>query len=296
MKWVKRILLSIVSLVVILVVLVLALSQRRLSRSYSGHRAALTLPANSAALARGQHLATAIGMCGDCHGDNLGGTTFIDDKAFGRFPAPNLTRGRGGVGAVLTDADFEAAIRHGVGPGGKALAIMPAEGYTYMSNADLAALVAWVRRRPPMDNELPPRSVGPIGRILLALNVPLLPAERVDQQRKEADQVVAAVNADYGHYLAELGGCTGCHNPSLSGGPLPGARPTDRTPTNITPIGLVNWTLGDFRRALREGRRPQGTAIDTVMPWHYTRLMTDEEIEALWLYVRSVSAKPLGKQ
>ena len=73
---------------------------------------------------------------------------FIDDPALGRVIAPNLTRGRGGVGATFSDADFVRAIRHGVDPSGRPLLIMPADDYTHFSDADLGMIIAYVRSLP----------------------------------------------------------------------------------------------------------------------------------------------------
>lgn len=62
---------------------------------------------------------------------------------------------------------------------------------------------------------------------------------------------------------------------------MPGAR-------DLTPTGLGRWTLADFTRALREGRRPDGTGLAEAMPWKYTARMTDDEIAAVWLYLRTL--------
>lgn len=50
---------------------------------------------------------------------------------------------------------------------------------------------------------------------------------------------------------------------------------------------MINWTLADFTTALRTGKRPDGSELNPVMPWKLTALMTDQEIEALWNYLRS---------
>ena len=44
-------------------------------------------------------------------------------------------------------------------------------------------------------------------------------------------------------------------------------------------------------KALRNGIRPDGRVLSAVMPWPYTRLITDEEMRALWLYIHSVPRK-----
>ena len=296
MKWARRILLGVVSVVLIAVLLVFGLSYRRLHRTYEVARPAIVLPTDSAELARGAHLTIAIGKCAGCHGDDYGGKVFIDAGPFGHVTAPNLTRGNGGLGNTLTDADYVAAITHGVRPDGTSLLFMPSEAYASFSRADIAAVVAYLRTRPKVDRPSPPPSLGPIGRMLLATGQPFMTADLVDHDAPIPDSMPAAVTADYGKYLTHVGGCTGCHNPSLSGGPIPGAPPEIKPAANLTRGGLTGWTIGDFRRALREGVRPGGTAIDSFMPWRYTKYMTDGEIESVWLYLQVVPAKEFGKQ
>ncbi len=61
---------------------------------------------------------------------------------------------------------------------------------------------------------------------------------------------------------------------------------------NLTPGGeLAGWSDADIMRALREGKRPDGSALNPFMPWKATRYMTDDEIAALVRYLRSVPAQ-----
>ena len=75
---------------------------------------------------------------------------------------------------------------------------------------------------------------------------------------------------------------------------IPGTPPDWKPAANITPAGVGHYTEADFFRALREGKRPGGAPIDPFMPFEYTRNLTDDEIRALWLYLRTVSPKPFG--
>ena len=59
---------------------------------------------------------------------------------------PNLTAGAGGVGATNTDEDWVRAIRHGVGHDCRGLAIMPARFFYYLSDEDLGALYAYLKK------------------------------------------------------------------------------------------------------------------------------------------------------
>jgi hypothetical protein len=64
--------------------------------------------------------------------------------------------------------------------------------------------------------------------------------------------------------------------------------------SNLTPGGLVSWTHDDFRRAIREGKRPDGSVLNEFMPWQTFAKLTDLEVEAIWLYLRSVPALASG--
>ncbi len=269
-------------------------TQRGIDRKYeiAGH--AVTVPTDSLALLRGQHVATALGKCIDCHGADLGGRQFIDVPPVARLYAANLTRGKGGVGGQLSDLDWERAIRHGVKPDGSALLFMPSLEFQFLKDDDLGALIAYLKSLPPVDREPAKNSVGPVGRLLYAKGeLALVPAERVDHATHPVSPV-ASVTPGYGRYLAEIGGCTGCHGEGFSGGQIPGTPPEWKPAANITPTGIGHYTEEDFFRALREGKRPGGVAIDSLMPYRFTKLMTDDEIRALWLFLRTVPPKPYG--
>jgi mono/diheme cytochrome c family protein len=291
MKLFVRIIGGLLVLVVIAVSAVFALSQREFTQKHDYSVGAIGLPNDSASLARGRHLATALGKCVECHGDDLGGRVFMDNGAMGTFVAPNLT---GGSAIQRTAADIERALRHGVGTDGRALAFMPSQAYAHLSTADMAALIAYVQSLPAVTRDLPARKVGPIARMIVATNQARLPVEEIDHAATPPSTVPEAVSVEYGKYLADIGGCTGCHSPNLAGGKQEGP-PGTPPAANLTPGGR-DWTLPDFTRALREGIRPGGTPIDSFMPWKMTRLMTDAEIEAVWMYVRSVPPRAFGEE
>jgi hypothetical protein len=45
---------------------------------------------------------------------------------------------------------------------------------------------------------------------------------------------------------------------------------------------------------MREGKRPDGLDINPAMPWRLTKLTTDDEIKAVWMYLKTVPPKPYG--
>src|ERR1700704_706465 len=81
-------------------------SENRLNQVVDVPREAIAIPSDITSIQRGQHLASAVAACVDCHGPNLAGKVFIDDPSLARIVAPNLTGGRGGVGGTFSNADF----------------------------------------------------------------------------------------------------------------------------------------------------------------------------------------------
>ena len=253
-------------------------------------------PADAASVARGEHVLRALAKCADCHGEDLAGTVMVDDPAIGRLASSNLTGGRGGIGGTYSDADFERAIRHGLARDGRRLIVMPSMDYQHLSDADLGALIAYLRSVPPVDRETPPSALGPLARALFAAGkMPLFAADEIAHR----DEVVASVPVDstvaYGKYLGDVG-CAGCHGPTYGGGKIPGAPPDFPPSANITPGGIGHYTYADFKRALTEGIRPGGTALHPMMPVQATKLMTEVEFVAVWKYLQSLEPKTFGSR
>ncbi len=256
----------------------------------------IALGEDSATLGRGAHLAHVIASCAECHGDDLGGKVYADAGLMGIIVGPNLTTGRGGVGATLLDEDWIRAIRHGVRPDGRSLIVMPSETFVHLSRQDLAAVLSYVKARPPVDRELPATRIRLLGRALLASGrLPILVADKTPDVPL-SDGVPIGSTKEYGGYLADVSGCRGCHGLQLSGGRVAGPPGTPPT-SNLTVAGPIgSWQEADFTRAMRQGLRPDGSLIDGFMPWRRFAAMTDDELHALWLYLRSVPAREYGNR
>jgi cytochrome c553 len=263
-------------------------SDRKLARKYDMTLTAVMVPEDEGAIAWGSHLVNAVTGCTDCHGPDLSGTIMSDDPV-AVMAAPNLTAGKGGLGTEFTAADWVRAIRHGVRRDGSSLLIMPSYAYAHLSDRDLGAMVAYLRQLPPVDNELPALKLRPLGRALVAAGA--FDEEFVAKKvpvRSHYDEVEPGPSLEYGEYLATVSGCNSCHRPDLKGGP---AGPPDAPPaSDISPAALASWDIHDFFRAMREGIRPDGTEISEFMPWRAMGRMTDEELNAIWLYLGSVSS------
>ncbi len=284
----------VVAVIVGCIVLVAARSALVLGRHFPKGTTAVHAATDSARVAHGQHLAQA--ACVGCHGENYGGRLFLDGMPFMRLYAPNLTNGRGGAARTFSDADYDGAIRRGHLPDGRSLLIMPSEVFAFLADDDLEDIIGALRVAAPVDSQTPAPAIGPVGRMLIGLGVAKL------QSAVESEHIAAApakappvsATADYGHYLAQIGGCIRCHGPGLSGGLIQNMGPQKHVASNLTPEGLRAYNESTFVRALRSGVRPDGTPIDTFMPWREFRTLSDTELGALYTYLRTVPARPFG--
>ena len=288
LKWVGIVLAGLIGVVAVAALAGYIVSERRIAQTYTIADEALTLPTDAAGLAEGQRLVIMRG-CTDCHTPDLGGQVFIDDPMLGVIATANLTSGQGSATAAYTIADWERAIRHGVGPDGRGLLVMPSYEYAGLSDEQVAQMITFLQTAPPVDRVPAEPVLKPLGRALFLMGqLPLMPAELVDHDVAHDASVPARASTEYGAYLSTT--CTGCHQRNLAGGAVPGSAPGDPRSANLTPAGnLANWTLDDFKTALRSGMTPEGKVLDpAVMPWPIAAQMTDVEIEALWLYLQSL--------
>jgi mono/diheme cytochrome c family protein len=102
-----------------------------------------------------------------------------------------------------------------------------------------------------------------------------------------------------GAYLFAAADCAGCHTDIKDNGALlAGGRPL-ATPfgtffsPNITPdkaTGIGNWSLADFRRALREGIAPGGYYYFPVFPFTSFTQMSDQDIADLFAFLQTQTA------
>ena len=113
----------------------------------------------------------------------------------------------------------------------------------------------------------------------------------------------------HGKYLVQgLLDCESCHSPkdwTQHGGPIaPGmeltGQPVPDFPgfpgklniPNITPdkeTGIGNWTDDQIARAIREGIRDDGTTLFPMMPYDAFKTLSDEDIAAVVVYLRSIA-------
>jgi cytochrome c553 len=268
------------------------LGTRKLEREVLVKVVPVPFASGPVALKQGRYIFETRG-CISCHGPDGSGKVMVDNDAGMYVRTPNITRGPGSVVADYTEADWVRAIRHGVSPNGRALFIMPSELYHSLSDADLAAVVAYVRSLPPIAGEPPQIRLPLVVRALYGLGVIRDASERIAHDRQPA-AAVAAGSQEHGAYVARI--CMGCHGESLSGGRRPGGPPHGPEPANLTAgaggvIGRYD-TLEKFTAMMRSGRRPDGSEVS--MPFESLSAFNDSDLAALYGYLGALPPKATG--
>lgn len=287
LKWVGIGLGSLIVLALVIAGGLILSADARFNRTYAIEAETVSIPTDAASLAFGERMADM--HCRSCHGPDLGGGPFFADDAIGFVDASNLTAGKGGVGALLTDADWVRAIRHGVKHDGTSVFIMPSNDFYYLNDTDLGSIIAYMKSVPVIDREIRPRTFLPFAKLLYSTGAfgNLLYAETIPHEAPRPAPVPVGITVEYGQYLVNAHGCRSCHGEQLNGGQS--SEPGAPFAPNLTPGGeLVGWSETDFFIAMREGKTPSGRQLSEYMPWQGFKHLTDDELEAVWLYLQSV--------
>ena len=108
-----------------------------------------------------------------------------------------------------------------------------------------------------------------------------------------------------GEYLAQAGGCVGCHTEEKRDAVSFAGGRALKTPfgtfygPNITPhpqAGIGRWTEADFIRAMREGVRPDGANYFPAFPYPSFSKISDADLRDLWAYLRTLPANSRANQ
>jgi mono/diheme cytochrome c family protein len=275
-------------------------------------------------LARGRYLATHVSSCMDCHSSRDwtrfagppiegtyggGGERFGHDIGFpGEVTSPNITPAANI--ARWSDGELVRAIREGVTPEGRVLApIMPYSSFASMSDEDVRSIVVYLRSLSPVRSQPRPE---PRLDFPLSLLVRGIPRPAGDNGR--VPHIAPAPTVEYGRYLVTIGACAECHTPSQRGEPLPGmafaggqefrmpagvVRSANLTP-HATGLGSVSEDafVARFRTHGTPHREPavprpapdaQPLPGNTIMPWSMYAGMTDDDLRAIYRYLRTVA-------
>jgi mono/diheme cytochrome c family protein len=256
---------------------------------------------------RGRYLANSVSGCMFCHseldwqspgfpitpGTEGGGRSFADEGV-PFLSAPNLTPDVETGAGSWSDDMLARAIREGISHDGRALfPMMPYLQYKYMSDEDVASVVAYLRTLKPLRSTPPPTDVPfPLSRLIN--DVPAPTTEPIVSPNR-ADQVA------YGDYLVRVSVCRECHTPlDAQGQVIPGMDfaggftligPFGQVASsNITqaPSGIPYYTEELSLEMMRTGR-VKARKIHDMMPWNMYRQQTDDDLKAIFVYLKTVA-------
>ncbi len=258
-------------------------------------------------LERGRYLVDGMAACGNCHAARdpkgqvipdrgLSGGMDFDTPAFKAY-APNITPDPDtGIGK-WTDAQLGKAIREGVRPDGSIIGPpMPIEFLREISDADLAAIIVYLRAQPPVRNAVPKS----------AYMIPLPPTYGPPLANVQAPARTDAVK--YGAYLIAMGHCMDCHTPMVKGRlDLARAGSGGRTfdgpfgqslSRNLTPgsAGLSNWSDAEIERAVRTGVSRDGSRLKPPMAYDWYKNINAEDMRSVIASLRALKPLPFAGQ
>jgi len=258
--------------------------------------------ASESLVERGEYLVAGPGGCGNCHSP-LGPNGFIKGKELaGRLVeknpqftaiAPNITPAS--RIAKWSDVQLGRAIREGIRPDGSLIGPpMPFPMYRGISDDDLAAIVAYLRTVPAVEQDNPASTY----------NMPLPPA-----YGPPVTSVASVSKSDkikYGEYLAgPIAHCMECHTTFGPKGPM---LETDlgrggfefhgpwgtSVASNLTSHqdGLAGWSDEELITMISTGKRPDGSPMLPPMPYPFLAKTTREDLEAMVAYLRTLPPLP----
>jgi len=255
-----------------------------------------------AIIARGKYLAQGPGHCVECHGapedrhvaDGALSGGFEIHLPIATVRIPNITSDpETGIGA-LSDRQIARVLRHGVRPDGRVA--LPFMNLANASDADLTAIVSYLRTLPAVSHRVEPTSFNLLGKLALAFFL-----EPQGPSRPVPATIAPAPTADYGAYLAHsVAGCVKCHTridlrTGVYSGPLLGggndmdsdSNPDVKlTPPDLRPGGrLAGWDEETFVQRFRRGSAIEGTP----MPWAAFGRMTDDDLRAIYRYLAALT-------
>ena len=209
----------------------------------------------------------ALGDCEGCHGKNLAGGVVLTTP-FGRMVTPNITPDKDtGIGNYTAE-DFARAMKAGIAPGGKLLyPAMPYPSYARMSDADIAALWAYMRTVKPVKHQVN------VNQLNFPFNLRFM---------MRGWNMLFFAATPYADNPAK--------SAALSGASLQGWFAPDLT--SDQGAGLGSWSAGDIVEYLQTGRNghslasgPMAEAVE-----NSTSKMNDADLKAIAVYLKDLPA------
>ncbi len=275
------------------------------------------------AVERGRYLANHVAACIHCH----------SERDFSKFSGPVVpgTEGSGGLkydshlleaipGTIYaknitpdketgignwTDEELLRSITQGISKNGDTLfPLMPYVSYNKMAKADLLDIIAYLRSLKPIYKKVPARQ----------LMIPISMAYPAPALKPTLDGNIRPAETDpvkYGEYLITVADCATCHTPFekgafnfariYAGGNVFNHEKFRVASANITPdsTGIGGWSEEQFMNKFTLYRDAKNITAypgkqNTVMPLVDYSGMTDNDLKALFAYLRTV--KPMSNK
>ena len=271
---------SLAGLLLVAALVLFVISEIALRQRHSADAERLAPPSPALAADAGRQ-ARVLG-CINCHGEGLRGELMADIPGVLRMIAPNIPK----IAAKASDQQLAAAIRQGIGHDGRGLFVMPSPQLSRLTDAEVSAMIAWIRSLPPVDGLSGKVTLGPLGRASMVFGK-LKPAPGLLPEYRQQMPIALGRELERGRHLASVA-CAECHGPALFGQGMPfGEAPDLRI--------AGGYDLAQFDALLRTGRAASGKPLDMMKDVAVKSFvnMTDAEIAALHAYL-DARAKKLG--
>jgi mono/diheme cytochrome c family protein len=226
-------------------------------------------------------------FCAGCHSPDgkpplIGNNFATDGPPMGVLWASNLTRA--GEIANWSDGEVIRAVREGVHKSGRALVIMPSEVFHHLSDADVEAIVAYLRSLPAVNPNTPATKLNVLVAFFIGLG--LAPTSAQPPITRPIIAPAEDDSAEHGKYLVSILGCQRCHGEKLTGGQ--GGGPGSLPAPNLRVI-LTKWGVEDFVRTLRTGVDPYNRTLAEAMPSKaISAFASDADLKAMYVYIHGL--------
>lgn len=227
----------------------------------------------SARVAHGMRIADVLG-CTGCHGDGLEG------KRFYELYASNLTRDV----PNYSDEQLERLLRHGEHPTGRDVWGMPSEVFQHLSDADVAALVAYLRSLPAAGQSTQPHLPFEAETRQMIAEGKLKPTAQWVREVRATTPVDLESRHALGRYISRVT-CAECHGPKLDG--------NEGDTPDLIAVGA--YSREEFERLMVEGVPTGGRTLKPLMVEVARQRfapMTPHERDALYAYLVARAEQP----
>lgn len=225
----------------------------------------------------GERISAVLG-CTGCHGKDLQGRDWSDE--LGVLWTANLTRSA----EKYTDEQLVAMITTGRKPG-RELHGMPSHIFTHLAPEDLAAVIAFIRSKPPGGEVHPEPTFGPELEKMLAEGTLKSSAGDVAASDMALPPELGPQHA-LGRYIVRAT-CAECHDLNLKGGSTP--FPGDTPRPDLTQV-VPSYDTADFVTLMRTGKAAGNREVGLMSEVARNRFarFTDTEVEAVREYIVAV--------